>query len=57
MDYCNIEWFVLEMNQDHSVIIEISPKYCTILDFFVDYEGYFMSSKGFLPIVVDIMVI
>ena len=45
------------MNQDHSVVIEISPKYCIILDFFVDYEGYFMSSKGFLPIVVDIMVI
>ena len=42
--------------QRSSVIFEIAPKYC-ISDFFVDYEGYFISSKGFLPTVVDIMVI
>ena len=36
---CDIEWFALEMNRDHSVIFEIASKYC-ILDFFVDYEGY-----------------
>ena len=24
LDYCDIEWFVLEMNQDHSVVFEIS---------------------------------
>ena len=36
---CDIEWFALEMNRDHSVIFEIAPKYC-ILDSFVDYEGY-----------------
>ena len=41
---------------DHSVIFEIVPKYC-ILDSFVDYEGYSISSKVFLPTVVDIMVI
>ena len=41
------------MNRDHSVIFEIASKYC-ILDSFVDYEGYSISSKGFLPIVVDI---
>ena len=35
---------------------EIAPKYC-ILDSFVDYENYSISSKGFLPTVVDIMVI
>ena len=35
---------------------EIEPKYC-ILDSFVDYEGYSISSKGFLTTVVDIMVI
>ena len=46
----------LEMDRDHSVIFEIVPKYC-ILDPFVDYEGYSISSKGFLPTVVDIMVI
>ena len=39
-----------------SVIFEISLKYC-ISDSFVDYEGYSISSKGFLPTVVDIMVI
>ena len=51
-----IEWFALEMNRDHSVIFEIAPKYC-ISDSFVDYDGYFIASKGFLPTVVDIMVI
>ena len=47
LDYCGIEWFALEMNRDHSVIFEIAPE-CCILDPFV-------SSKGFLPIVLDIM--
>ena len=48
----------LEMNRDHSIIFEtvFAPKYC-ILDSFVDYEGYSISSKGFLSTVVDIMVI
>ena len=31
LDYCDIEWFALEMNRDHSVVFEIAPKYC-ILD-------------------------
>ena len=48
--------FVLEMNSDHSVIFEIATKYC-ISDSFVDYDGYSISSKGFLPTVVDIMII
>ena len=56
LGYCDIEWFALETNQDCSVIFEMAPKYC-ISDCFVDYEGYSISSKGFLPIVVDIMVI
>ena len=56
LDYCDIELFALEMNRDRSVIFEIVPKYC-ILDSFVDYEGYSISSKGFFPTVVDIMVI
>ena len=56
MDYRDIEWFALEMNTDHSAIFEIAPNYC-ILDSFVDYEGYSISCKGFLPPVVDIMVI
>ena len=37
-------------------IFEIPPKYC-ILDSFVDYKGYSITSKGFLLTVVDIMVI
>ena len=45
-----------EANRDHSVVFEIAPKYY-ILDSFVDYEGYSISSKGFLPTAVDIMVI
>ena len=27
LDYCDIEWFALEINRDHSVIFEIAPKY------------------------------
>ena len=44
------------MNRDHSLVFEIASKYC-ILDSFVYYDGYSISSKGFLPAVVDIMVI
>ena len=51
LDYCDIEWLALEMNKDHSVIFEIAYKYC-ISDSFVDYEGYSISSKKFLPTVV-----
>ena len=56
LDYCDIEWFALETNRDQSVIFEIASKYC-ISDSFVDYDGYSISSKVFLPTVVDIMVI
>ena len=55
LDYCDTEWLALEM-RDHSVIFETASKDC-LSDSFVDYEGYFISSKGFLPTVVDIMVI
>ena len=56
LDYSDIEWFTLEMNRDHSVVFEIASKYC-ISDSFVDLGDYSISSKGFLPTVVDIMVI
>ena len=56
LDYCDIEWFALEMNRDHAVVFEIASK-CFILDSFVDHDGYAISSEGFLPAVVDIMVI
>ena len=42
MDYCDIEWFALETNRDHSVIFEIASKYC-ILDSFVEQDGYSIS--------------
>ena len=56
LEYCDPEWFALEMNRDHSVIFETESNYC-ILDSFIDYDGYSISSNGFLPTVVDIMVI
>ena len=55
-DYCDIEWFALEMNRDHSVVFEIASMYC-ITDSFVDHDGYSISSEGFLSAVVDIMAI
>ena len=54
LNYCNIEWFSLEMNRDHSVIFESAPKYC-ISDPFVDNEGYSISFKGSVPTVVNIL--
>ena len=48
LDYCDIKRFALETNRDLSVFFEIAPKYC-ISDSFVDYDGYSISSKGFLP--------
>ena len=56
LDYHDIEWFALEMNRDYTVIFEIASQYC-ISDSFVDHDGYSISSEGFLPTVVDIMVI
>ena len=56
LDYRDIEWFAFEMNRDHSVFFETASKYC-ISDSLVDYDGYSISSKGFLPTVVDTMVI
>ena len=56
LDYCDIEWFALERNRDHSVVFETASKYC-LSDSFVDHDGYSISSEGFLPAVVDTMVI
>ena len=56
LDYSDIERFALETNRDHSVIFGIAPQYC-ISDSFGDYEAYSISSKGFLPTVVDIIII
>ena len=56
LDYYADEWFALERNPDHSVVFEIVPKHC-ISGSFVDYEGYSISFKGFLPTILDVMVI
>ena len=44
----------MEANRDHSVVFEIASKYC-ISESFVGYDGYSISSEGFLPTIVDIM--
>ena len=44
------------MNRTHPVGFEIASKYY-ISDSFVNYDGYSISSNGFLPTIVDIMVI
>ena len=48
LDYCDIEWFALETNRDHSVVFEIASKYY-ISNSFVDRDCCAISSKGFLP--------
>ena len=50
-------WMVCLGNEQRSFChFEIASKYC-ISDSFVDHDGYSISSKGFLPAVVDKMVI
>ena len=56
LDYRDIERFALETNRDHSVIFEIACRYYSS-DPFVDCDGHFITSKGFLPTLVDAMVI
>ena len=56
LDYCDTEWFAFETNRNHSVVFETASKYC-ILASFVDYDGYSILSKGFLPTVPDIMLL
>ena len=47
---------LLFLSLNHSVIFEIAPKH-TISDSLTDYDVYSISSKWFLPTVVDVMVI
>ena len=54
LDYCDIEWFALETNRDHSVIFEIASKFWTLL---LTMMATPFLLKRFLPTVVDIMVI
>ena len=55
LDYCDIEWFTLEMDRVPSVILRLhlSTAFWTL----VDYEGYSISSMGCFPTVVDIIII
>ena len=55
LDYHDIEWFAMKTNRDHSVILRLhlSTAFWTL----VDHDDYSISSKGFLPTVIDIMVI
>ena len=43
-------------SQSQTELSNFTSLHCT-LDSFVDHDGYSISSKGFLPTVVDIMVI
>ena len=50
LDYCDTEWFALEMNRDHSVVFEV-PSKCCILDSFVDYDSNpLYSIEGYSPL-------
>ena len=57
LDYYDIEWFTLEMNRDKIILSFLRLHPSTAFQTLVVYEGYSISSKGFLPTVVDIMVI
>ena len=56
LDYCDIQWFALATDRDHSVILRLHPS-TAFQTLFVDYEDCSISPKGFLPTVVHIMVI
>ena len=46
LDYCDIEWFALETNRDHSVVFEIASKYC-ISESFVTMMAWFLLRDSF----------
>ena len=54
LDYCDIEWFALETEILPSFLrLHPGNAFWTLFD----YDCYSISSKGFLPTVIDIMVI
>ena len=55
LDYGDIEWLALEMKEIILSFFRLHPT--TAFWTLVDYEGYSISSKAFLPTVVDILVI
>ena len=56
LNYCDVESSAWKWTKIILSFLRLHPKY-SILDSFVDYEGYSISSMGFLPTVVDIMII
>ena len=54
LDYFDTKWFTLETEIILS-FLRLHPS--TAFQILVDYDGYSISSKGFLPTVVDIMII
>ena len=48
LNYCDVEWFSLETNQDHSVIFETVPKDC-ILDSLVTLRVAPLLLRDFCP--------
>ena len=55
LDYCDIEWFTWNRTEIILLVLRLHPSIA--LKTLVDYDGYSISSKGFLPTVVDIMII
>ena len=49
LDYCDVEWFVLEMKLEHSVPLETVHKNC-IFKSFVGYEDYSISLMDYCPL-------
>ena len=44
--YCEIEWFALEMNRDHSVVFETAPMYGMVLEKAEEPKIKFPTSSG-----------
>ena len=46
MNYCDVEWFALETNRDHSVTFVVAPKYCILffvfVFFFLEFQSHFI---------------
>ena len=54
-DYCDAEWFALEKTEIILLFLILHPS--TAFWILFDYEGYSISSKGFMPTLVDRVVI
>ena len=50
--YYVVGWFVLELNQEHSLIFEIAPKYCILdsLQMFTDLLHFLLLISSLIPL-------